>query len=78
MCMPTMLPYYDHIDLIMPLVNLMRRVVVSTINLMVGSFRPKDLSKIYKMRSPNKWLNEQILNQFKEENLDYEEILKGW
>ena len=58
-------PYYGPINWMMSLINLKSGVVVRIGNVMVGSFYTVDLSKIYKMRNPNKWLNEQFLNQFK-------------
>jgi hypothetical protein len=38
---------------------------------MMGSLFPNDLSKIYKMMDPNKFLNEEFMNRYKNENLDY-------
>ena len=64
-CKRAILPYYDPIDWIMSREKLQSKVIVSIGNHLIGSIHAKDLSIIYKIRGPNKLLNETFLPEFK-------------
>jgi hypothetical protein len=71
------LPYYDMVRWIISHTNISTCSIVNSARKIVGSFRPKDISNMHKLRPPKVCLDDNFINGFIEKEVEKEEIQMG-
>ena len=77
-CRPAILPFYDMIGWIIEKVDMQSRIIVNASGLMIGSFRPTGVTKMYKTRQPNRHLNQAFVRDFWEKHPSYHDTVASW
>jgi hypothetical protein len=73
----TIIPYYDMVQWIIFHTDVSTCSVVNSSCNIFGSFRPEDISNIYKLGSPIVCLDDKFMNNFIEKDVEGEEIQMG-
>jgi hypothetical protein len=74
---PTVLPYYDMVWWIISHTDISTCTIVNSSRNIVGSFRPEDISNMYKLGPPKVCLDDNFIKSFIEKEVEKEEMQMG-
>jgi hypothetical protein len=69
-----MLPYYDMVQWIISHTDVSTCTIVNSSRQIVGSFRPDDISNMYKLGAPTVYLDDNFIKKFIQKEVEGEEI----
>jgi len=75
---PKLLPYVDMVKLIIENVNIKDREWVTSRQVVIGSFKPKDIRRMYHLPPPHKVYDKKFVEKFSSKNEEPSEALKQW
>ena len=76
--MPKLLPYTDTVKWVIENVNIKDREFVTLRQVVINSFKPEDIRRVYHLPQPHKVYDKEFLEKFSAKNEEPSEVIKQW